>query len=227
MESYRRVPAVQAPAGVSEEGRGRSGKEAVREGVRALEAAGLLVHPTSTTYGIGAGPPDLDGEIGRLKGRRPGKPLLRIGASEEEIRNAHPSLAWPPGAERLARAFWPGPLTLVLDDGTDDGLGVRAEAHPVTRAVLEERGGTMSSTSLNLSGRAPALTPESVAAVLDAMPPTRHEVLWLDAGRLDRSPPSTVLSLREETPRLLRPGPIEADALEEVLGRPVRGAPAG
>lgn len=227
MESYRRVAAVEPAADGHGQDARRPRGHAVREGIGVLEAGGLLVHPTSTTYGIGAGPPELDAEIARLKGRSPRKPLLRIGAGPAEIREAHPSLAWPSAAERLAGAFWPGPLTLVLDDGTEDGLGVRSEAHPVARAVLEGRGGTMSSTSLNLSGQEAALTPAAVEAVLEAMPSTRREVLWMDAGPLPGSPPSTLLSLREERPVLLREGPVGADALERVLGVPIPRRPGG
>lgn len=227
MESYRRVTAVKPAADGHGQEASRPPEDAVSEAVRVLEAGGLVVHPTSTTYGIGAGPSDLDAEIARLKGRSPGKPLLRIGATAEEVRRAHPSLAWPAAAERLAEAFWPGPLTLVLDDGTEHGLGVRAEAHPVARAVLDARGGTMSSTSLNLSGQEAALTPGAVEAVLEAMPPTPRDVLWLDAGPLPGSPPSTLLSLRGERPTLLREGPVGTDALERVLGVTIRRKPGG
>ncbi len=207
------VRTLSAGPGVGEEDRGR----AVRAAAGALAEGGLLVHPTETVYGIGALSPELDAGIARLKGRPPGRPLLRIGHDAATIRRRHPELEWGEAAERLAGAFWPGPLTLVLDDGGEDGLGVRAEAHPMTCRVLAELGATMSSTSLNESGAEPAAAPDEVREVLEALPEAGVPVTWLDAGPLPGGPPSTVLSLRGGSVRLLRAGAVGKEALERVL----------
>lgn len=197
------------------------GSDVTRAGHRVLEGGGLLVHPTSTVYGLGGGSVEADVEVARLKNRPADRPFLRIAYDVESLRRERPDLRWTSDADRLARSFWPGPLTLVLDDGTDRGLGVRVEAHPVTRAVLRRWGGSVSSTSLNRSGDPAATTPSEVRETLDALPRPRLPTVWLDAGELPGGPPSTLLSLRHPTPRLLRPGAVESRAIEDVLDRAV------
>lgn len=211
---YRRVPARRGPD---------ERPEAVDAGVRALEAGAVLAHPTATVYGIGAASRALDPTLARLKGRDPGRPLLRIGPDEATLRRRHPELRWDGRARRLTEAFWPGPLTLVLPDGSEDGLGVRVEEQALTRAVLERAGATMSSTSLNRSGRPPARTSDEVARALDAMPDVEVGVVWLDAGPLPPSPPSTLVSLLGERPRVLREGAVPADEVEACLGEELDG----
>lgn len=193
--------------------------DVVREAVAMLRSGGLLAHPTATVYGIG-GPPreEVDALIARLKGRRAaGKPLIRLAADVETARAAHPKARWDETAERLAAAFWPGPLTLVLDDGTPAGFAVRVEPHPVVRAVLAAWGGLMSSTSLNRSGEPAATTTTAARRVLEAFGESPRPVLLLAAGRLRGSSPSTLLSLREGEPRLLREGAVPRARLRTVL----------
>lgn len=195
----------------------------IEEGVRVLREGHLLAHPTESVYGLGGVPRELDGEIARLKGREADRPLLRLAGSVEALREAHPGLRWSAAAERLATALWPGPLTLVLDDDSPSGLGVRVEGHPDTRRLLLALDRTMSSTSLNRSGRPPARSEEEARRVLDEMPEARVPVWWLGAGTLAGPPPSTVLSLRGGTPTLLREGAVSVERIAEVMGRePVR-----
>jgi tRNA threonylcarbamoyl adenosine modification protein (Sua5/YciO/YrdC/YwlC family) len=189
------------------------------EAVAALRDGGLLVHPTESVYGIGGVPRALDDEIARLKGRAADRPLLRLAGSRDTLRRSHPRLQWSRDAEALADAFWPGPLTLVLDDGSGSGLGVRVEGHPLTRRVLRDLGDTMSSTSLNRSGDEPAATEEEVRRALEAMPSAEVPVFRLTAGTLAGPPPSTVLSLRGGRPRLLREGAVPWERIADRLGR--------
>lgn len=198
---------------------GEATAEVTAEGVGVLEEAGVLVHPTATVYGLGGGTRSADAEVARLKDRSLDRPLLRIAHDAETFRRERPELRWTAGAERLARRFWPGALTLVLDDGTAEGLAIRVEAHPITRAVLRAWGRTLSSTSLNRSGEPPAARPSEVRAALAAFPRPRVRVGWLDAGELPGGPPSTLVSLRAKAPRLLRAGAVDAGAIEAVLGR--------
>ena len=191
---------------------------AVDRGARVLAEGEILAHPTGTVYGLGAGPARLDEEIRRLKGRGGETPLLRLGPDVETVLRSHPRLEWGERAGRLAEAFWPGPLTLVLPDGTPSGLGVRVEGHPLTRRVLDAHGRTMSSTSLNRTGRPPARTPGEVEKALSEMPAAGVAVTWLHAGELPGGPPSTVISLRDAGPRLLRAGAVDPDAIERCLG---------
>jgi L-threonylcarbamoyladenylate synthase len=195
------------------------GAARVAAAVDLLERGGLLAHPTGTVYGIG-GPagPRADAEVERLKGRE-GAPVLRIVADIGRLRTRYPDAAWPEEADRLADRFWPGPLTLVLDDGSATGLAVRVEAHPLTRAVLSAWGGALGSTSLNRSGRPPARTESEARTTLREMPEARLDVAFLPAGDLDGPPPSTLVSLREAAPRLLRVGAIPVPAIEAALGR--------
>lgn len=195
--------------------------EAVRAAAAALAEGELLVHPTETVYGIGGISTGLDAEIGRMKGRSRDRPLLRIGPDVDTIRACHPRLVWSDAARRLAEVFWPGPLTLVLDDGSRHGLGVRVEGHPLTRRVLSAVEATMSSTSLNRTGGPPARAPSDVEEVLEEMPEPGVEVAWIEAGPLPGEPPSTVISLGEERVRVIRHGAVGASRLEEALDREV------
>lgn len=196
-------------------------ERSVRAAAEAIAEGAILAHPTETVYGLGALSPELDEAIARLKGRTADRPLIRIGPDAATLRADHPDLRWDEAAERLARAFWPGPLTLVLGAGEPEGLGIRVEGHPLTRRVLETVEATMSSTSLNRAGEAPAADPDGVRTALEAMPGTEIPVAWLDAGELSGGPPSTVVSLLGERPRLLREGAVAAHRLEEVLDREV------
>ncbi len=213
------APRTRRPSAGQGAGPGTPAPE-VRRAADALARGAVLAHPTSTVYGLGALDPALDGAIACLKGRAPGKPLLRIAADPGALQTAHPELVWDERAARLADAFWPGPLTLVLPDGSASGLAVRVESHPATRAVLEELGAvTMSSTSLNRAGSPPARTPGEVRSFLETLHGSCPEVWFLDAGPLPPSPPSSILSLLERPPRLLREGAVSFAELARVLER--------
>lgn len=196
------------------------GEARIRSAAVALSRGAVLAHPTSTVYGLGGGTDVADAAVRRLKGAPVDRPLLRLAADVATLRATHPGLRWTEAADRLASAFWPGPLTLVLDDGGERGLGVRVEGHPDTRAVLAAWGRTMSSTSLNRTGGTPAATAVEAREALDRLPATGAvPVRWLDAGDLPGGPPSTLLSLRHEPPRLLRAGAVAVGRIEAVLGR--------
>lgn len=182
-----------------------------------LTGGGLLVHPTSAVYGIGGRPtPELEERIAELKGRAPG-PLIRLVDSVETIREAHQGLGWDARADRLAERFWPGGLTLILDDGAGDGVAYRNEAHPAVRAVLRSAGGMMTSTSLNASGEPPAATLDEVVDVLTEIDFGRSPGGWLDVGDLPGGQPSTMVSLRGGGFEVLREGGISRSELEEAL----------
>lgn len=190
--------------------------------VRALENGEILVHPTSTVYGIGAAAvEELDSEINRLKGRTPDRRLIRLAGSAEAVRRALPEGAWDDRAEALAAEFWPGPLTLVFDDGTESGLAIRVDGHPVLLVVLGRWRSLMSSTSLNREGEPPASERRGALEVLDAMPSSMRPVFFLEAGSLPTSEASTIVSLRGEVPEILREGPFDRRRISRCLGRPL------
>ena len=179
----------------------------------------LVAHPTMSVYGLGAADPELDPVVAQLKGRDPTVPILRLVSDPARLLRLFPDIVWPEVATVLADAFWPGPLTLVLDDGSPAGLAVRAESHPATRAILSRWDGTLGSTSLNPAGRPPARTRDAARTVLGAMTDPGRPVLLVAAADLEGPPPSTLLSLRRGECRLLREGATERSKLERVLGR--------
>lgn len=201
-----------------------TGEAAVRATARALDEGWILVHPTSTVYGLGSRPdPALDAAIHGLKRREPA-PLIHLAADLAALERAAPDLAWTPAARALAAALWPGPLTLVLADG-DGSLGVRVDPHPAVRAVLELAGGLMTSTSLNVGGREPARTRGEVLATIDELGPRERPLGWLDAGDLAASAASTVLDVRRGDVRTLRPGAVSAETIARALEGRAGGSP--
>ena len=202
--------------------------------VRAAEllAAGEVVAlPTETVYGLAANALNARAveRIFQIKGRPAHNPIIVHVASAEMAGGcvAH----WPALAEKLARAFWPGPLTLVLprakkipDVVTAGGptVGVRWPSHPFIQAVIRACGFPLAAPSANPSNRVSATTAEHVRKHLG------HEIpLIVDGGPSHIGIESTVLDLSVAPPRLLRPGMIHEQALLAVTGRLDIGAAEG
>lgn len=194
---------------------------AVDAAVAHLSLGGLLAHPTGTVYGIGGTPDaELEGEVARLKGRPRGPGLVHLVAEADEVRRAWPEAAWPASASRLAARFWPGPLTLVVDDGSGHGIAVRVEPHEFTRSVVRRLGAPLTSTSLNRTGEPPAADPGAARVVLEGMPGSQLAVLFVDAGPLPGPPPSTLVRVPGEGGQafdVLRVGAIDRDRIGEAL----------
>ena len=184
--------------------------EAFDRAAALLDADGVVAHPTSTVYGLGGRPrPRVDARIAAIKGRPPG-PLIRLAASRDALIEALPGARWTDAARRLADAFWPGPLTLVLEDGSDTGVAVRVDPHPVVRRLLDRVGGLLTSTSLNVTGSPPARTGGEVRAVLSELGSEAGTVGWLDAGDLAGSTPSTLVRVTDDAVEILREGAVPA-----------------
>jgi L-threonylcarbamoyladenylate synthase len=206
---------------------------------RLLRAGRLVVFPTETVYGLGANALDADAvaRIYAVKGRPATSPLIVHVASIEMAQSLVAD--WPEIAERLARRFWPGPLTLVLEkrqgkeleknrtipDIVTAGLstvGLRMPAHPVALALIEAAGIPLAAPSANRFTELSPTTAEHVRRSLG------NEIDYiLDGGRCSVGIESTVLSLAKtqsgSEPMLLRAGGISRAALEEVVG-PVASA---
>lgn len=190
---------------------------------RHLCADGLIAYPTETVYGFGGrvSVAVIDA-LRTLKRRSPDKPFLLLITGPEQL----PELRWSPAARRLARAFWPGPLTLVLPgapgalppgvQAPDGSLAVRCSPHPATSAVLRAARGPVISTSANLAGEPAATSVEQVQETLQR-PQSLPEVLILDGGPLPPSPPSTIVSCAVEPPRIVRLGAVGLDDLKAAL----------
>lgn len=185
-----------------------------------LRDGGLLVHPTSGVYGIGGLTTASDAVVARMKGRDESQGIVRLVADRAAATGLFPRARWTQDAIRLADTFWPGPLTLVLPDGTERGVALRAEPHPATRAVLTRLGGSLGSSSLNLGGAAPAADADAARRVLEAMEAPETPVLFLDAGSLPGPPPSTLVRVPGQDGQrieILRSGAADPDRIRAAL----------
>ena len=195
---------------------------------RELRAGRLVAFPTETVYGLGARARDSAAvaSVFRAKGRPAEHPLI------VHLPEGAPLGAWadpvPAAAERLAEAFWPGPLTLVLHrssgvpdvvTGGQDTVALRVPSHPVAAALLRELGEGVAAPSANRFGRISPTRAEHVAAEFADL-----DLLVLDGGPCEVGLESTIVDLSGGWPRLLRPGRISAEAIAERLGTPVEGA---
>ena len=188
----------------------------------ALRHGALAVIPTDTLYGLAVNPFDAS-SVGRLfavKGRRPDQAVPLIASSREQVEQVFGALDG--AGARLADAFWPGPLTLLLH--APDGLvavaagtgrvGVRVPALAVARALCAAAGMPLTATSANRSGQ-PATDNADVAA--DEWQATAD--ILLDAGMTRGGQPSTVVDVTGPEPVLVRPGAIAWDEVVACLGR--------
>ena len=192
----------------------------VEDGIAALQAGELVVYPTETFYAIGA---DAFSSIAlrrlfQLKGREPGKPIGLIAADAAMAFSVAREI--PLDARRLADAFWPGPLTLVLPARGEiaselsgvDGVGVRVSPNPVARALSAGVGRPITATSANLSGEAPASTLEQARAGLG-----EKVKVYLEGGKLTASAPSSVVAINASGWKMVRVGAISEDQIAAVL----------
>lgn len=191
-------------------------------GVEVLTRGGLAAFGAETVYGLGADAtnPGAVAAIFAAKGRPAVNPLIvHVGGIEQARACAS---HWPPEAERLARAFWPGPLTLVLPrsslipDVVTAGAAtaaLRAPASPVALALIKGLGAPIAAPSANRSNHLSPTRAEHVLADLDGLVD-----LVIDGGPTAIGLESTVLDLTSSPRRILRPGPITARDLEAALG---------
>jgi len=194
----------------------------IERGARLLRAGRLVAFPTETVYGLGANALDAEavGRIYAVKRRPATSPLIVHVASIEMAQSlvAH----WPESADRLARRCWPGPLTLVLKKlplipgivtANLSTVGIRMPAHPMALALIRAAGVPVAAPSANRFTELSPTTAEHVRRRLG------NEVdLILDGGPCNVGIESTVLSLAEPTPMLLRPGGISRAELEAIIG---------
>ena len=203
--------------------RARLSEDQLREIADRLREGALIIYPTDTLYAIGCLALDQDA-VARLreaKGREADKPLPVIASDIAQARSL--AARWPDAAERLAAAFWPGPLTLVVPAAPILGaallagarsIAVRVPASEVARA-LAHAAGPLVSTSANLSNEPPCL---DVDSALRAFPQATQAI---DLGRLEGAA-STVVDATDELggARILREGRVERDRIQAVLDAP-------
>jgi L-threonylcarbamoyladenylate synthase len=201
-------------AGAPEEG-------TIERAAGAIAAGAVVAYPTDTLYGL-AVDPWIQAAVDRLclvKGRTPGTAIPLIASGRRQVEAWAGELS--PLADRLARAFWPGPLTIVIPafdrlvPAVHAGLGtvaVRVPAHPVAIALARAAGRPITSTSANRAGGPPASTPDEVARTFGS----DLDVL-LDAGASPGGPPSTIVDVTGDEPRLVRAGAVPWDRVLESL----------
>jgi L-threonylcarbamoyladenylate synthase len=196
----------------------------VAEAVAVLRAGRLVAFPTETVYGLGADAlrPEAVAAIYRAKGRPGDNPLILHLAQAEDLVAVAGEV--PPVAWRLSRAFWPGPLTLVLPgrpgvaEAARAGLStvaVRLPASPLARALARGLGRPVAAPSANRSGRPSATRAQ---AVLEDLGDREELGLVLDGGPTAAGVESTVLDVTVEPARLLRAGALSLERLRSVLG---------
>lgn len=194
----------------------------IRQAADMINAGGLVAFPTETVYGLGANALNKDAveKIFVAKGRPSNDPLIVHVASFDEVRLVASQV--PEIVHALAKAFWPGPLTLVLPkqptipDAVTSGLNtvaVRIPSHPVALALLRECGVPVAAPSANRFGHT---SPTTAAHVLDDL--DGRIDLILDGGPSAVGVESTVLDVSQTPPMILRPGGISREALEKILG---------
>jgi L-threonylcarbamoyladenylate synthase len=206
-----------------------AGEAAVAAAARCLGGGGLVAFPTETVYGLGAdaGQAAAIARLCEAKGRPSFNPLI---AHVADIDAARQIARFDATATRLAEAFWPGPLTLVLPK-TDrcpvaelataglDTVAIRVPAHPVAQSILRTFGGAVVAPSANLSGHVSPTTAAHVASDLSG----RIDLI-VDGGPVAVGIESTIVACFENA-MLLRPGGLAREEIERVLGHALRRLP--
>jgi L-threonylcarbamoyladenylate synthase len=205
--------------------------DAVAQAAARLAAGELVAFPTETVYGLGARADD-DAAVAKVfaaKGRPLEHPLIVHVADAEHARAF--AARWPPLAQRLAAAFWPGPLTLIVprrEDvgaaaaGGQDTIGLRCPAHPLAQALLAQCAALgvpgVAAPSANRFGRISATTAAHVSEDFG------DSVAVLDGGACAVGIESAIVDCSRDTPVLLRPGALTREALAAAAGASIEDA---
>jgi L-threonylcarbamoyladenylate synthase len=198
-------------------------KTAVKRAAELLCAGEAVALPTETVYGLAANALDETAvaKIFQIKGRSVHNPIIVHVAGIEMAKYCVKN--WPVLADKLAKSFWPGPLTLVLPRAekipeivTTGGetVGIRWPGHPFIQAVIRECGFPLAAPSANLSNHVSPTNAEHVRAQLGG-----KISLIVDGGQSQVGIESTVLDLTVSPPKILRPGMIHAESLAAGVGR--------
>ena len=189
----------------------------IAEAVAILQGGGLLAIPTETVYGLAADARNADAvaRIFALKGRPADHPLIVHIAGADRLDDW--AMAIPEAARKLAAAFWPGPLTLILKKHADvpdtvtggqDTVGLRSPDHALTLSLLRAFGGGLAAPSANRFGR---ISPTSASHVRDEFGENAPPIL--DGGPCTVGIESTIVDLSQNPPRILREGHIRREQL--------------
>ena len=198
-------------------------EDKISAAAKILREGGLVGIPTETVYGLAANGLDEKAvkRIFEAKGRPQDNPLILTIPGQQWLPRYCKDI--PPLAYVLARKFWPGPLTMILKCRTDvvpsvitaglDTVAMRCPNHPVTLAIIREAGIPVAAPSANTSGRPSCTTAQDVLEDMDG----KIEGV-VDGGPCTVGVESTILDLTYDPPRLLRPGGLPLEALEQLIG---------
>jgi L-threonylcarbamoyladenylate synthase len=207
--------------------------EATEKAGAAIREGRLVAFPTETVYGLGADATN-DAAVASIfeaKGRPRFNPLIVHVAS---VQAAEEHVVFNADAETLARAFWPGGLTLVLPRRADtplsllvsaglDTVAIRVPAHETAKALLDAAKRPIAAPSANPSGR---VSPTTAAHVVEGLGDAPQLAYVLDGGACPLGLESTVIGFPEGIPTLLRPGAVAREEIERVLGKRLADANA-
>ena len=197
--------------------------EQIKKAGEIIKKGGLVAFPTETVYGLGGDAlnPESSKKIYAAKGRPSDNPLIvHISRMEDLYRIADPV---PELAVKLAEAFWPGPLTMILKkksivpEETTGGLetvAVRFPSHPAARLFIEAAGGFVAAPSANISGKPSPTLASHVKEDMEG----RIEMI-LDGGAVGIGVESTIVDLTDKEPVILRPGYVTKEMLTKVAGQ--------
>ncbi len=205
---------------------GRTNANDIKKAAEILRSGGLVAFPTETVYGLGADALNINAvkNIFRVKGRPSDNPLIVHVASMEIA--CHFTTAISNKGLKLAKTFWPGPLTLVVErkaivpDIVTAGLNtvaIRIPNHPVTLELLEYFGGGIVGPSANISGRPSPTSAEHVYHDLNG----KIDII-LDAGSTTIGVESTVIDVTIDPPVILRVGGLSREDIEKEIGKTLR-----
>lgn len=182
--------------------------------VAVLERGGAAVFPTETVYGVGVAAGDAAAleRLKRLKGRQEGKPFQLLVADVAMAREL--GAIFSSRAERLGRAFWPGPLTMVVPDGAGGGtLGIRVPDSPFMLAAIRALGRPIASSSANPAGMPPPCDADAADVFADGRDGVE---LVIDGGPVRSGTPSSVVRCDGDDLEILREGGIDSGTLRNV-----------
>lgn len=197
-------------------------EEVLQQAGLIIKKGGLVAFPTETVYGLGGDALNKESsrKIYEAKGRPSDNPLIIHICNMDDLESIVEVI--PEAVYRLAEAFWPGPLTIIMKKselvpkettGGLDTVAVRMPSHPAAQKFIEYAGGYVAAPSANVSGRP---SPTRAKYVIEDM--TGRIDMILDGDGIDIGLESTIVDMTGEVPMILRPGYITKDMLEKVLG---------
>ena len=200
----------------------RESRDIIEAAGKIIREGGLVAFPTETVYGLGADAlnPDASKKIYQAKGRPSDNPLIVHICCMEDLERITAYI--PEKARKMAKAFWPGPLTMIFEKSkavpleTTGGLAtvaVRMPSHPAALALIRAGGGYVAAPSANRSGRPSPTLAQHVVQDMNG-----RISMILDGGPVGIGIESTIVDFSEQIPMILRPGFITTDMIQDVIG---------